>query len=135
VLQDEVADLARGSIALTPGAVVQRCVPRNTLPRRDGTAGVELLAAPQGLLRPACESLPALADTDDADRPFVIGLLSGSFRPYPVGWLTIAGFRTLDLAAFAVIRLTQNSSINWMAAASARSRASGELLRCQFDQR
>ena len=38
----------------------------------------------------------------------VIGLLSGSFRAHPVGWLTVAGLETLDPGAFAVVCLAQN---------------------------
>jgi protein O-GlcNAc transferase len=39
------------------------------------------------------------------DRVLTVGLLSGSLRTHPVGWLTIAGFEHLDPAAFRIICL------------------------------
>ena len=87
----------------------------NTLPYRDGITGGELLPH-SGLLRPvAARSLPPFTNTRDPDRQLVIGLLSGSLKAHPVGWLTVAGFETLDPAAFAVVCLAQNGTKDWMA--------------------
>ena len=88
----------------------------NALPYRDGITGTELLAALRECSdRLPRESLPPFANTRDPDRPLVVGLLSGSFKTHPVGWLTVAGFETLDPAAFAVVCLAQNGSHDWMA--------------------
>jgi predicted O-linked N-acetylglucosamine transferase (SPINDLY family) len=115
-LQDEAVDLARRAIALAPDAVVPRRILCNTLPYRDGTTGIELLAAlRECAARLPRETLPTFANARDPDRPLVIGLLSGSFKTHPVGWLTIAGFETLDPAAFTLICLAQNGTHDWMA--------------------
>jgi predicted O-linked N-acetylglucosamine transferase (SPINDLY family) len=86
------------------------------LPYRDGITGAELLA----VLKDCSDGLPrqapaSFANTPDPERPLVIGLLSGSFKAHPVGWLTIAGFETLDPDAFTVICLAQNDAKDWMA--------------------
>jgi protein O-GlcNAc transferase len=114
-LQDEGVELARRAIALAPNMAGPRRALCNTLPYRDGITGTELLAAltdcsdqlPRG-------SLPPFANTRDPNRPLVVGLLSGSFKTHPVGWLTVAGLETLDPTAFAVICLAQNDLQDWM---------------------
>jgi len=114
--QDEAEELARRAIALAPGLSWPRRTLCNVLPYRDGITGAELLAALKncsvGLPR---EVLPPFANTPDPERLLVIGLLSGSFKAHPVGWLTIAGFETLDPDAFAVVCLAQNDAKDWMA--------------------
>ncbi len=115
-LQEEAVSLANRAIALDPDGAVPRRILCNTLPYRDGITGAELLAA----LKDCSDRLPRqtlapLANTPEPDRPLVIGLLSGSFRPHPVGWLTIAGFETLDPGAFQLVCLAQNASQDWMA--------------------
>ncbi len=96
-LQDEAVELARRAIALAPDLTLPRRVLCNTLPYRDGITGAELLAALKDCSdRLPRESLPPFANTRDPDRPLVIGLLSGSLKAHPVGWLTVAGFETLD---------------------------------------
>ncbi len=115
-LQDEGVELARRAIALAPDATLPRRALCNTLPYRDGITGVELLAALKDCSdRLPRESLPPFANTHDPDRPLVVGLLSGSFKTHPVGWLTVAGFETLDPAVFAVICLAQNGAHDWIA--------------------
>jgi protein O-GlcNAc transferase len=115
-LQDEAVEMAHRAVTLAPHAEGPRRTLCNTLPYRDGTTGAELLAA----LRDCSDRLPRetlapFANTRDPDRTLLIGLLSGSFRTHPVGWLTIAGLETLDPGAFAVICLAQNGSQDWMA--------------------
>jgi predicted O-linked N-acetylglucosamine transferase (SPINDLY family) len=115
-LQEEAVSLARRAVALDPEGRVPRCILCGTLPYCDGVTGAELLAAlkdcsdrlPRGVLAP-------LANTPEPDRPLIVGLLSGSFRPHPVGWLTVAGFETLNPNAFRIVCLAQNSSQDWMA--------------------
>jgi predicted O-linked N-acetylglucosamine transferase (SPINDLY family) len=111
-LQDDAVDIARRAIALYPGAVLPRRALCNTLPYRDATTGAELLAA----MRDCSAALPRVAqpplgNTRDPDRPLVVGLLSGTLRSHPVGWLTVAGIETLDPDQFSVICLVQNVAL------------------------
>jgi protein O-GlcNAc transferase len=115
-LQDEGVAAARRAIALAPDALLPRRVLCSTLTYRDGVTGAELLAA----LRDCSDRLPRehptdFANTPDPDRPIVVGLLSGSLRVHPVGWLTVAGFETLDPALFSIVCLAQNAASDWIA--------------------
>ena len=115
-LQDEAEELARRAIALAPDLSWPRRTLCNVLPYRDGITGAELLAALKDCSdRLPRQALPQFANTPDPERRLVIGLLSGSFTAHPVGWLTVAGFETLDPAAFAVVCLAQNDAKDWMA--------------------
>jgi predicted O-linked N-acetylglucosamine transferase (SPINDLY family) len=110
-LQDEAVSIARRAIVLDPDAVQPRRALCNTLPYRDGTTGAELLAAMRD-----CSAVlprtpqPPLANTCDPDRKLVVGLLSGTLRSHPVGWLTVAGIDTLDPDQFSVVCLVQNAA-------------------------
>jgi protein O-GlcNAc transferase len=109
--QHEAVEIARRAIALDPGAVLPRRTLCNTLPYHDGTTGAQLLAA----MRDSSDMLPRtpqppLTNTPDTDRPLVIGLLSGTLRSHPVGWLTVAGFEMLDPDRFQLVCLTQNTA-------------------------
>jgi len=105
--QDQAVELAHAAIALEPEAVLPRRALANTLPYQDGVTGAALLRVgrdcadvlPRG-------SLPALTRTD-RDRPLTVGLLSGTLRTHPVGWLTVAGLEHLDRDAFRVICLSR----------------------------
>jgi predicted O-linked N-acetylglucosamine transferase (SPINDLY family) len=115
-LQDEAVSLARRAIALDPNGVVPRRILCNTLPYQDGIAGDELLAALKDCSdRLPRAALPPLANTPEPDRALVVGLLSGSLRTHPVGWLTVAGLETLDPDAFKIVCLAQNAAQDWMA--------------------
>jgi predicted O-linked N-acetylglucosamine transferase (SPINDLY family) len=108
--QDEAVALAHRAIALQPEAVLPRRALCNTLPYRDGTTGTEMLDA----LRACAVRLPRsdlgpFANNRDPERKLTIGLLSGSLKTHPVGWLTVAGIETLDPARFAVVCLVQNA--------------------------
>ena len=50
---------------------------------------------------------PAFTNSRDPARKLRIGLLSGSLRAHPVGWLTVAGFEALDPTQFDLICLAQ----------------------------
>jgi len=109
--QQEAVDLARRAIELDPDAVLPRRALCNTLPYRDGTTGAEL----QSALRDCAVRLPRsdlgpLANDRDPDRKLTIGLLSGTLKTHPVGWLTVAGIETLDPARFSVVCLVQNAA-------------------------
>ena len=115
-LQDEGVAAARRAIELAPEALLPRRALCSTLTYRDGVTGAELLAA----LRDCSDRLPrehppGFANTPDPDRPLVVGLLSGSLRVHPVGWLTVAGFETLDPAVFSIVCLAQNAANDWIA--------------------
>ncbi len=109
--QDHAVAIARRAIGLDPTAVLPRRALCNTLPYRDGTTGTELLAA----MRDCSDTLPRqiqppLLNIPDPDRPLIVGLLSGTLRSHPVGWLTVAGIESLDPERFRVVCLTQNSA-------------------------
>jgi protein O-GlcNAc transferase len=109
-LQDEAVEIARRAISLDPGAVLPRRALCNTLPYRDGTTGAELLTAMRdcSLVLPRTPQ-PPLDNSPDPERPLVVGLLSGTLRSHPVGWLTVAGIETLDPNQFGVVGLVQSA--------------------------
>ena len=110
-LQDEAVSLARRAISLDPNAVLARRALCNTLPYRDGTSGAELLSAMRDCSAVLARSpQPPLRNSPDPDRPLVVGLLSGTLRSHPVGWLTVAGIETLDPDQFSVVCLVQNAA-------------------------
>jgi predicted O-linked N-acetylglucosamine transferase (SPINDLY family) len=108
--QDGVA-LAREALALAPNAVLPRRALCNNLPYLDGIGGKELLAA-----MVACSDalpridMPPLGNDRDPHRKLTIGLLSGSLRSHPVGWMTVAGFEHLDPDRFDIVCLAQNAA-------------------------
>lgn len=108
-LQGEAVRAARQAIALDPAAMLPRRTLCNTLPYLDGTTAADLLAALRacGDVLPRTEQ-PALANTPDPGRKLVVGLLSGSLRSHPVGWLTVAGIEALDPERFSLVCLVQN---------------------------
>jgi protein O-GlcNAc transferase len=105
--QNEALELAHTAIALDPGAVLPRRSLANTLPYHDSVTGAMLLQAARdcAALLPR-GSLPVLRKAPDCHRVLTVGLLSGSLRTHPVGWLTIAGFEHLDSAEFRIICLS-----------------------------
>lgn len=110
-LQDEAVALARRAVSLDPDAVLPRRALCNTLPYRDRTSGAELLAA----MKDCSAALPRtpqppLTNTKDPHRKLVVGLLSGTLRSHPVGWLTVAGIETLDPDQFSIVCLVQNAA-------------------------
>jgi predicted O-linked N-acetylglucosamine transferase (SPINDLY family) len=115
-LQSEAVDLARRAVALAPQQPWPHRALCNALPYRDGITGAELLfALKECSVRLPRANLAPLTNTPDPDRPLTVGLLSGSFKTHPVGWLTVAGFEALDPAMFSIICLAQNASTDWMA--------------------
>ena len=115
-LQEEGVAYAHRAIALSPDSAMPWRALCNTLPYRDGVTGAELLQALRNCSdRLPREAPPAFSNAPDPDRPLTIGLLSGSLKTHPVGWLTVAGLETLDPAAFSVICLAQNGAHDWLA--------------------
>jgi predicted O-linked N-acetylglucosamine transferase (SPINDLY family) len=110
-LQEAAVGYARRAIELAPDAVLPRRALCNNLPYLDGVRGNELLAALRDCA--AClprTVMPGFGNDRDPERKLTIGLLSGSLKTHPVGWLTVAGIETLDPARFAVICLVQNAA-------------------------
>ena len=107
-LQDEALELANRAIRLDPEAVLPRRALCSALPYHDRATGASVLSAMR-----ECSAVlpripqPPLTNTSEPDRPLVVGLLSGSFKSHPVGWLTVAGIETLDPGQFSVICLAQ----------------------------
>jgi predicted O-linked N-acetylglucosamine transferase (SPINDLY family) len=102
---------ARRAIALDPSSSLARRTLVNALPYRNGIGGAEILVA----ARECAERLPRAAQppfTNSAEpaRRLRVGLLSGSLRTHPVGWLTVAGLEALDPEGFELIALAQTSS-------------------------
>lgn len=109
-LQAEGVAHAERAIALAPQAPLPRRTLANTLPYLDGVPATTLLAALTACSdRLPREPAPHWKNTPDPDRPLRVGLLSGSLRTHPVGWLTIAGFEALDPCHFVLIALAQNA--------------------------
>jgi predicted O-linked N-acetylglucosamine transferase (SPINDLY family) len=107
-LQSEALELAQAAIALDAGAVLPRRSLINTLPYQDGITGTALLRAARDCAeRLPRGSLPGLRKVTGPDRLLTVGLLSGSLRTHPVGWLTIAGFEHLDPSAFQIVCLSR----------------------------
>ena len=106
-LQDDAVELARCAIALDGDALLPRRALANTLPYQDGITGSVLLGAarecsrvlPRGDLPVLLQGVQRLTLT--------VGLLSGTLRTHPVGWLTIAGFEHLDPEAFQLVCLSR----------------------------
>ncbi|HEX3996888.1 MAG TPA: tetratricopeptide repeat protein, partial [Acetobacteraceae bacterium] len=107
-MQPEALELAQSAVDLDPDAVMPRRSLINTLPYQSGVTGAGLLQAARACAeRLPRGSLPVLHKASGRDRVLTVGLLSGSLRTHPVGWLTIAGFENLDPAAFRIICLSR----------------------------
>ena len=109
--QDEAVALARRAAALAPDSNLPRRVLCNTLPYLDGISGAALSSATRDCAaRLPRMTMPPFANGRDPARALTVGLLSGTLRTHPVGWLTIAGFETLDPEQFSLICLAGNHS-------------------------
>jgi protein O-GlcNAc transferase len=105
-----LCNLANATVCLgsQDAAVLPRRALANTLPYQDGVTGAALLRVgrecsdtlPRG-------DLPALTRMVGSDRPLNVGILSGTLRTHPVGWLTVAGFEHLDRDAFHIVCLSR----------------------------
>lgn len=109
-LQQAAVDCAEAAVRLDPSAVLPWRTLANSFPYLDGVRGASLLATS----RACCDRLPRVelgecSNIRDPDRPLTVGLLSGSLRSHPVGWLTVAGFETLDPEAFRLVCLGRDA--------------------------
>ena len=115
--QEESETLLRDAIAREPEAPLPWRTLCNTLPYRDGITAADLLGTARAYAErlPHAETPPAFAAPADPAGRLRIGLLSGSLRIHPVGWLTIAGLEMLDRAEFALIGLSAARSNDMIA--------------------
>jgi protein O-GlcNAc transferase len=109
-LQTDAAALARRAIDHAPDALNPRRSLLGALVYQDGVLGADIVAAACACAeRTSRAAAPAFANTVEPDRPLVIGLLSGTLKTHPVGWLTIGGLEALDPAAFTIVALAHNT--------------------------
>jgi protein O-GlcNAc transferase len=141
--QDQAIAIARRAIALAPQAHLPWRALCNTLPYHEAIGGAALLTAlgQCAALLPRPQE-PSLSNTPEASRRLRIGLLSGSLRTHPVGWLTIAGLETLDPQSFELICLGHDAApdpiaLRFRAIASAWHATDGldDAALCQFTRR
>ena len=110
--QDGALTTALEALALSPTGLLARRALCNVLPYHHAVTGNALLQA----MRDCAAVLPRspqrpFGNAPDRDRPLVIGLLSGTLRSHPVGWLTVAAFEALDPDMFKLVCLTQNTAL------------------------
>ncbi|MGH7042601.1 MAG: tetratricopeptide repeat protein, partial [Acetobacteraceae bacterium] len=102
-LHAEALALARQAAALAPDAALPHRTLANVLAYCPGVgAGAVRDALAATAARLPRGPAPVFANDPDPDRKLRLGLLSGTLKTHPVGWLTVAGFETLDPAAFEV---------------------------------
>ncbi len=109
--QDGALTAALEALDLGPSTLLARRALCNVLPYHHGVSGKAQLQA----MRDCAAALPRspkrpFGNTPDPDRPLTIGLLSGTLRSHPVGWLTVAAFEALDPESFELVCLTQNTA-------------------------
>ncbi|MBS0558609.1 MAG: tetratricopeptide repeat protein [Proteobacteria bacterium] len=114
--QREAQDIAAEAVARAPDALLPRRAFYNCLVYQDATPAAALLRA----ARDCAACLPAPRDEawpnpPDPRRRLRVGLLSGALKTHPVGWLTVAGFESLDPDAFALVCLGPQAADDPMA--------------------
>ena len=105
--QEAAVELAHRACTAHPDAFHAWRALANSLPYSPRATGAGLRSALDAASRRLPRS-PALARRPLAGRPrcrLRVGLLSGSLKTHPVGWLTIAGFEHLDRACFDLVCL------------------------------
>ena len=118
--QAEAVALARRAIRLAPGSVLARRTLACVMAYDDASSGTALSQALDDVaaVLPRAAAVP-IAIPDPARR-LRVGLLSGSFRTHPVGWLTIAGLEALPRDGFDLVGF---SAASWGDAMNRRFRA------------
>ena len=106
--QEDAVELARAALALDPVALMPRRTLANTLPYLASIDGAMLLRAARdcAALLPRGVAIPAHA-IRMTGKTLTIGLLSGTLRTHPVGWLTVAGLEHLDHTEFEIVCLSR----------------------------
>jgi tetratricopeptide (TPR) repeat protein len=105
--QAESVEQARRAIAHSPDHPAVWRTLCNNMPYWDGVTAEELsnTVRETGRRWPR-DVVPPFANWPNRNRRLRIGLLSGTLKIHPVGWLTIAGFEALDPAQFELVRLS-----------------------------
>ena len=114
--QPGAADAAQAAIARAPHAINGQRALLNVLAYTPGVTGAALLQQARRLDRTA--ELAASARwraRADHERRLRVGLLSGTLKVHPVGWLTLAGIEAIDRSAFSVVALAQHTAGDWIA--------------------
>jgi predicted O-linked N-acetylglucosamine transferase (SPINDLY family) len=93
-------------VALEPDSALAWRAMANVLAYHPDATAAGLLDALRriGAALPRVAPFPAVA-AREPERRLRVGLLSATLKTHPVGWLTIAGFETLDPAAFELVAL------------------------------
>ncbi len=106
----------RDAVTLEPGnAKILRCL-LNLLAYTPDITAAAMRAAAETLAQalPSCRQ-DGFDLAPDPARPLRVGLLSGTMKVHPVGWLTLAGLAALDRTEFSLIALAQNTGTDWIA--------------------
>ncbi len=107
-MQQEGVARAQEAVRFAPQAHLAWRSLGNAMAYHPAVTGVTLLEAYQGVGRTLPRTaLQPFANTPDPERRLRLGLLSPTLKTHPVGWLTIAGFETLDPDAFEIVCLGQ----------------------------
>lgn len=103
--QAEAVATARRAVALDEHSMQAWRTLVNALPYGAGVQAVnDALGACAALLRRG-NGAAAVRTNPDPDRRLRVGLLSGTMRTHPVGWLTLAGWEALDKDGFELVCL------------------------------
>ena len=114
--QPGAADAAQAAIARAPHGLNGQRALLNVLAYTPGITGTALLQQARRLDRTAERAAPARwRARADPDRRLRVGLLSGTLKVHPVGWLTLAGIEAIDRRAFSVVALAQHTAGDWIA--------------------
>jgi protein O-GlcNAc transferase len=109
-LQAEAVALAREAIAMAPHDMLPWRTLSGVLPYASETTITDLVDALRGCAAQLQRgTTPASVIDPRPHRRLRVGLLSGSLRCHPVGWLTIAAFEALDPATFELIAFALNA--------------------------
>jgi predicted O-linked N-acetylglucosamine transferase (SPINDLY family) len=114
--QEEAAAIARRAVASWPEDIVGHRALLNALAYLPGTSAAALRDAACACAAhiPGATSAPAPCgpawSDRDLQRPLRIGLLSGTLKIHPVGWLTVAGLEALDPAQFRLVAFAQHTA-------------------------
>ena len=107
--QDEAVACAQRAVTLAPQHSAPLRALCNALPYQSGVTAAALLAATRACA--AClprSPLPAFEINRLKHRRLRVGLLSGTLRIHPVGWLTVSAFENLAGNEFELVCLSPN---------------------------
>jgi predicted O-linked N-acetylglucosamine transferase (SPINDLY family) len=115
--QPGAAAAAQAAAALNPDGQGGPRAMLNVMSYTPGVTAAELLAQAREIRRfcPPINPEP-FPNSPDPARRLRIGLLSGTMKVHPVGWLTVAGLEALDPQQFELIAYAQSTASDWIAA-------------------